>query len=507
MLKQIALSFLVFCLSTALFAQNTIPSFVTDSLDNYVNQALLKWKIPGVAVAVVKNGKVVVAKGYGVRSMDKMDKVDENTLFMIGSNTKAFTGTLMAWLEYDKKCSLNDKVIKWLPDFSMKDPWVARELNLTDILCHRIGMETFQGDFMYWTSNLSRGEVVKKFGGLTPLYGFRSKWGYTNAGFLIAGECMQKISGQTWEANLRSRIFEPLQMSRSRALASEMPLQQNIAAAHTLYFDTLKAVPYPMIDNLAPAGSISSSVNDMSHWMICLLDSGKYNGKQVIPFAAIQTTRRPQSIIGSSSSPFARTHFNLYGLGWDLLDYEGREIVSHTGGVNGFVTSVTLIPEEKLGIVVLTNTDQNAFYEALKWEIVGAYLNLPYHNFSNLYYTYVKQNATNELAQYRAQKDTIATHPKPATDLKNFEGPYINQVYGFLDIKKTGDQLKMTFEHHPNLTGKLECLGGSRFLCTYNDPIFGVKVLSFKVENSKVKSFDLHVADFVEFTPYEFVKQ
>jgi CubicO group peptidase (beta-lactamase class C family) len=491
----------------SLFSQSSTPVFVQDSLDIYINRALHDWNIPGVAVAIVKDGKLVLARGYGKQSIARDDKVDENTLFMIGSNTKAFTATLLSWLQYDKKCSLNDKVVKWLPGFTMKDPWVTGELNLADILCHRIGMETFQGDFMYWTSALTRTEVVKKFGELTPSYSFRSKWGYTNAGFLIAGECIQKISNETWKSNIKNRILIPLQMNRSIALCTEMPFQQNIAAPHTLVFDTLKLLPYKVFDNLAPAASISSSVSDMSHWLICQLDSGKYNGITVIPFPVIQETRKPRSIIGNSYSPFTHTHFSLYGLGWLLSDYEGREIVSHTGGVNGFLTSVTLLPEEKLGVVVLTNTDANEFYDALKWEIVDAYLNLPYRNYSNYYLGFFKKHSEEELSQYKAQKDTISMHIKPATDLKNFTGHYVNPIYGYLDIALTGNKLMMTFEHHPDLTGKLECLGGNRFLCTYNDPAYGIKTLPFQIENNQVKSVRLHVADFVDPTEYKFVKQ
>ena len=507
MKKLLLFTILTTCVHLLTFSQNSTPGFVKDSLDIYVNRALKKWNMPGVAVAIVKDGKVVIAKGFGKQSMARKDSVDENTLFLIGSNTKAFTSTILSWLKYENKCDLSDKVIQWLPNFKMKDPWVTKELNLTDILCHRIGMETFQGDFMYWTSALTKAEVIEKFGELTPVYGFRSKWGYTNAAFLIAGECIEKISNESWESNVRNRIFVPLEMNRTRALAKEMSSQKNIAAPHTLVFDTLKLMPYPALDNLAPAASICSSVSDMSHWLICLMDSGRYNGKSVIPLAVIKETRKPQSIIGNVDFSFNRSHFSMYGLGWELSDYEGREIVSHTGGVNGFVSSVTLLPEEKLGIVVLTNTDQNYFYEALKLEILDAYLHLPYRNYSDLYDSYYKRTSEMDLFMYKAQKDTIAMHKKPSTDMKNFTGRYVHPVYGYLDIKKTGDQLTMTFEHHPNLKGKLEYLDADRFLCTYNDPNFGIKVLPFKVENNVVKSMELSVADFIEFTTYEFVKQ
>jgi CubicO group peptidase (beta-lactamase class C family) len=389
----------------------------------------------------------------------------------------------------------------------MKDPWITKELNLTDILCHRMGMETFQGDFMYWTSDLTKEGVIEKFGMLEPEYGFRTKWGYTNAGFLIAGQCIQKISNESWESFVKTRILDPLEMKSSLVVSTDLPAGNNIAAAHTVVYDTLKLVPYPAIDNLAPAGSISSSVNDMSHWLLCQLDSGEYNGKQVIPFSVIRETRKPQSIIGGSFSIFNRTHFRLYGLGWDLTDYEGREIVSHTGGVNGFVTSVTLFPEEKLGIVVLTNTDQNYLYEALKLEIMDAYLNLPFRNYSKLYLNYIKRGSGSQLSVYKSQRDTVSMQLKPATDLKNYTGHYIHPVYGYMDISKTGNVLRMSFEHHPNLIGILESLGGNRFLCTYNDPIFGIKVIPFATEGNKVKSLKLTVAEFIEDTEYVFVKQ
>ncbi|NJK96602.1 MAG: beta-lactamase family protein [Bacteroidales bacterium] len=176
MKKQFLFFVIVSFISISLNAQHKSPPFITDSLENYINRALKQWNIPGVAIAVVKDGKVILSKGYGIKSINKQEKPDENTIFLIGSNTKAFTGTLMAWLAYDNKCTMNDKVIQWLPGFTMKDPWVTKELNLTDILSHRMGLETFQGDFMYWTSDLKPDGVIQKFGLLTPAYDFRTKW-------------------------------------------------------------------------------------------------------------------------------------------------------------------------------------------------------------------------------------------------------------------------------------------------------------------------------------------
>ncbi|HSP87131.1 MAG TPA: serine hydrolase domain-containing protein, partial [Ignavibacteriaceae bacterium] len=225
--KLLSVFVLLFALNIS--SQTKIPAFINDSLDGYVEKALTTWQIPGVAVCIVKDGEVVLSKGYGIQESGRQDKVDENTLFMIGSNTKAFTATALALLEYDGKCSLEDKVQKWLPHFTMKDPWVAKELNLTDIVSHRMGMETFQGDFMYWTSDLTMDEVIQKFGQLTPMYSFRTKWGYTNAGYAIAGKLIEKISSKKWEEFLRERVFNPLGMNNTLVLSEELKNATNFA--------------------------------------------------------------------------------------------------------------------------------------------------------------------------------------------------------------------------------------------------------------------------------------
>lgn len=489
-------------------AQNaSTPSFVKDSLDSYVEKALREWNLPGLAICIVKDGEIIM-KGYGVKELGKPDKVDENTLFMIGSNTKAMTATALAMLHEQKKLSLDDKVVKWLPNFKMKDPFVTRELNLRDLLCHRIGMETFQGDFIYWTSALTEKQAIEKFSKLTPMYSFRSRWGYTNAAFVVAGEVINAATGKTWAAFLTDSIFKPLGMDRTIALSKDLPSATNKAAAHTLDHDQkLIVIPYCNIDNLSPAGSVSSSVNDMSKWVLTLLQNGKLNDKQVISGNAIAQTRQPHSILGNSGHPFNKMNFGLYGLGWMLNDYNGKRLISHTGGVNGFVTSVTLIPEDKLGIVVLTNSDQNGLFEAVKWEILDAYLKLPYRNYAGAYGANNKQQLQSTKDVWNRKLDTVAMH-KPATlPLTAYAGQYQHEVYGWLKISAASDHLTITFEHHPNLQGKLEPLGGDRFVCTYNDPVFGRKVIPFKIENGKVKNVTLRVADFIEFTTYEFYKK
>lgn len=504
--------FLAICFVCA-FATNSnaqtteLPSFVKDSIDSYVDRALKDWQIPGICVAIVKDGKVVFSKGYGVKELGKTDKVDENTLFMIGSNTKAFTATTLAILDIEKKLSLDDKVQKWWPDFKQYDPWVAKEANIRDLLCHRLGFETFQGDFMFFDSDLTKEEVFERFGKLKPLHSFRTTWGYTNAAFGVAGEVIQKASGKSWADNVREKIFTPLGMTNSLATSAEILTAGNKSAAHTVDNGVLKKIPYGKIDNIGPAGSISSSASDMTKWMLAQLNNGRLNDRQALPAGIQQHTWFPHSILGNGGSLYNKGHFSLYGLGWMLEEYSGRKIVSHTGGVNGFVTSVTLIPEEKLGVLVFTNTDMNNLYEALKWEIVDAYLGNAYRNYSKTYLGFQSSQDKQTATMLKLKQDTIAMKRPMDLNISEYAGNYEHELYGKMTIKQENGKLIARFEHHKDLYGTLEPLGGNRFLCTYSSSLYGVRVLPFTVENGKVKSVRLTVAGFVEYTPYDFIKK
>ena len=488
-------------------AQTDGSAFLRDSLDTYVQRGLIDWKIPGVAVAVVKDGKVVAMKGYGVKELGGTDKVDENTLFMIGSNSKAFTATAIAMLDAEKKLSLDDKVTKWYPSFKLDNKSAGEQAIIRDLLCHRLGFQTFQGDFTYWTSNLTREQVIEKMAHVKAVHPFRTTWGYTNAAFVTAGQIIPKASGISWEDFLRKNLFTPLGMTRTVALSAEYSGTTNHAEPHSIVDGQIAKIPVALIDNLAPAGSIGSSVSDLSHWVMMQLNDGKYEGKQVVPEDAIAQTRTPHSIIGNGGTLYNKGHFELYGLGWGLEEYCGRKVVSHTGGVNGFVTSVTLVPEEKLGIVVLTNTDQNAFYEALKWEILDACLKNEYRNYSGVYRTFMSMREAKDKATDKAYADTIAMKKPTTLPLSAYTGNYINDLYGDMKVVQEGGELRMRFSHHPNMYAKLEPIGSDRFYATFSDPIFSKAIFPFTVKNGKVTSVTVKVADFVEATPYDFVRK
>lgn len=488
-------------------AQQRPATFVGDSLDNYVIKAMEEWQIPGAAVAVVKDGKVVLMKGYGVREMGKVEKVDTNTVFMIGSNTKAFTATALAQLQADGLLRLDDPVRKYLPQFRLHDPWIAEHAIIRDLLSHRLGFHTFQGDFMFFDSDLSSAQVMEKLSLIEPSFGFRTTWGYCNAAFLTAGEIIPKVTGKSWAQYLKDKFFEPLGMHNTIALSTDIPQAKNIAAAHTVFLGQLKKVPYGNLDNLAPAGSIGSSVADMTHWVKALLDNGRYEGREVLSGDAIMETRLPHSSLGEWGHPFNRKQFSLYGLGWFTSSYEGRLVVEHTGGVNGFVTAVRLFPEEKLGIIVLTNTESNNFYNDLTDELTDAFLHLPFRNYSRASLDNEKESRAEEVKMQETIRREIAAKPQLPVPLTAFVGNYVHPIYGKMNIRMEKDTLALRFEHHPKLVGKLLPKKVDEFWCFYNIPMYGIEETHFTVENGKVATVTTRVSGFVESTPYVFRKQ
>jgi CubicO group peptidase (beta-lactamase class C family) len=481
--------------------------FIKDSLEFYINRSLTNWRIPGAAVCIVKDGKIVLLKAYGIKELGQPNKVDENTLFMIGSNTKAFTATAIAMLQNDKKLSLDDKVTKYLPQFKIENK-PADDVLIRDLLCHRLGFQTFQGDFTFYNTNLSRSDVIKRLGMLKREYPFRTKWGYTNAAFLTVGEIIPIVYGKPWEAFLKENIFAPLGMSNTVALTADMPKSLNRTVPHTLIDGRLSPIPYAQLDGLAPAGAICSSINDMSKWVLALLNDGKVGARQVIPMAAIQATREPQDIVGSIRHLNGETNYELYGLGWFLQDYAGHRLVMHDGGVNGYLSSVTLVPQDHLGIIILTNTDQNEFFEALRWEIMDAYFKLQYRDYTDTYLAQFKNNASVEQAADKKLRDSVALNLKPTLSASSYAGKYTNDLYGSLVVTQGElNDLEIRFEHHPKMYVHLQPLGGNRFYATFSDPTLGKAVFPFIVQNGSVKGIRIKVADFVERGAYDFTKQ
>ncbi len=486
---------------------NAQPAFLKDSLDTYIARILEQWNIPGMAICVVKDGKVEVMKGYGVRDVATKAPVTDETLFMIASNSKAFTGTALAILDGENRISLDDKVTKWMPDFKLYDAYSTKEVTIRDLLCHRIGLETFQGDFLNWGSNLSRKQVIDKMRLHKPAYPFRYTYGYCNAAFLTAGEIIPLATDTSWDDFLKYRFFAPLKMTRTSTTYNGITTDANAAIPYTLFKRKLVKLAYPDLGNLGPAASINSCIKDLSHWITALLANGMYDGNQVIPRKAILLTRTPQMLVNHLSQNFPSTHFSAYGLGWELSDFAGRKMISHSGGADGFVTAVCLIPEEKLGIVVLTNSDANYMYDGVKRQIIDAYLDQPYRDYNAIYYSSFEKNTTAEIDQFSKLEDKVEANNKSKFEIASLAGKYENEVYGLMEIKIEKKQPVMYFEHHSALKGYLKYEGDNKFLCTYSSSMYGEKEIPFTMEGNVVKSCSVSVNDFIDYKVYEFVKK
>ncbi|MFD1469672.1 serine hydrolase [Hymenobacter caeli] len=482
--------------------------FVRDSLTAYVRRGLRLWNIPGLAVVVVKNGQVVASQGFGVRAVDQPEPVDANTLFMIASNTKLFTGTALAQLEEERRLNLNDPVRKYLPSYRLYDSVSTRLVSVRDLLGHHLGTRTFQGDFTFWNSDLSRAEVVAKMRTLKPVNPFRQTYGYCNSSFLAAGEIIPAVlGGKKWEDWVQQRLLTPLGMANTYPLTAGYAQRPNIARPYSNAYGPLTPLPFDALDNLAPAAGLVSCANDLAHWLRFQLDSGRYNGQRVLPWATLQRTRQPNTAISDAKSSVLPSHFSVYGLGIYTGDYNGRQIFWHTGGAYGFVTNVCFVPEEGLGLAVLTNQDNQSFFEALRYQLLDAYLGVPYVDRSRQLYNLARagrEETRHGLADMAAR---VQHKDRPAHRLSTYAGTYRNPVYGTVTVEVQGKQLLVHFSHHPNLLATLDYMDDDQFRTTYSNPAYGILPAAFGAQAGGVRTLELRVNPFLEPEPYLFTKE
>ncbi len=494
---------LLFCL----FSRSQMPSFVKDSLDGYVLQGLRDWDLPGLSIVIVKDGKVVLMKGYGVKDIATKSPVDENTLFMIASNTKLFTATSLALLETRGKLNLNDKVTKYFPGYRLYDSTTTKLVTLRDLLTHRIGTKTFQGDFTFWNTALSREEIMKRMRLLKPSQIFRQDYGYCNSCFLTAGQVIPVVTNQQWESFVQDSILTPLNMKSTLILSTGVEKQANVSLPYTTsYTGTLKQVPFDNWNNLAPAASIVSNVNDLSHWLLLQLDSGRYEGKLILPWSVLQKTRDVNIITGSRKSAAYPVHFRGYGLGLNVADYNGRQVYWHTGGAGGMVSNVCFVPEEGLGIAILTNNDNQNFFEALRYQILDAYLGVRYVNRSRQQLGGFKNELRGQVKEIEGWRARVKG-ASPDLPLPAYTGTYTNELYGDINISQTGKTLQINFTTKPDLLATLTYMNNGEWLMEYNNIEYGIFTVKFDTMNSKVKSITTKQNEFVEYDPYTFVKK
>ena len=485
-LNLIILSLLLSAGYYAVLAQDApFPGF-----DDYVNKAIRDWEVPGMAIAIVKDDRVVYAKGYGLRELGKTAPVDAHTIFAIGSSSKAFTAASIAMLVDEGKLKWDDPVTKYLPGFQLYDPYVTREMTVRDLLTHRIGLE--RGDQLWYATPYSREEVLRRIHNLVPSSSMRSKFGYQNIMFLAAGQIVPSVTGKTWDDFVTDRIFSPLGMKETGTTIRTLSKSNDVSTPHVKIDDKVQPVAWRLIDNIGPAGSINSNVIDMAQWLRLQLGKGKFDGKQLVSEASLKEMHTPQTIIrieGQYPILYPDAHFLSYGMGWFLSDFRGKKLVEHGGAIDGMRALVAMIPEKNVGVVILTNLSGTLLPQFLSYRIFDAYLGEQPKDWQAEQLPKIKALETQgKAAQEKALAERVLG-TKPSVELQNYAGTYRSEMYGDAEIEFANG--KLTAHYGPYFTGDLDHWNYDTFQVKWHDPVEGRGFMQFSLNaKGKVEAVD-----------------
>jgi CubicO group peptidase (beta-lactamase class C family) len=466
---KIFLLFVLFVFPMFIFAQNYDAKLAEINL--YAEKVRRDWNVPGFAVAIVKNDKVIFAKGYGVRTLGKPEKVDDNTIFAIASNSKAFTTAGLAILADEGKLNWDDKVTKYLPDFQMPDAFVTRELTVRDLVSHRSGLGTFSGDLLWYETTYTDDEVLSRIKYLKPVNGFRATYGYQNLMFMTAGKVLEKVSGKTWQNFVKERILMPLGMTRTTASVKD--LKDNVASPHNESGGKLRPLPPGNVDSARAAAGLNSSVAELAQWLRLQLGRGTFNGKQI--FSAKQSWEMWQQTlpiqISEGGMKFNPTrHFNGYGLGWFLNDYQGKKVVSHGGGLDGMISQTAMMPEENLGLVVLTNSE-SPVNTIMQNKIFDTMLGVAKRDWSGDYLTRTETGKKAEREEAKKLESSRLKNTKPTLANADYAGVYTSQMYGDVKISEENGKLVLRLVPAPNFVADLEHWENDKFLIKWRSSV------------------------------------
>jgi len=471
-IRAIGVLLLVLLFADPLRAQ---PTAVPADLDAYVGRAMQTFEVPGLALTIVKDGTVMLAKGYGVRKMGDPAAVDAQTLFGIASNTKIVTAAALGLLVEEGKIEWDAPVIRYLPWFQMWDPFVTRELTIRDLLVHRSGLGLGAGDLLWWpASTYDRREIARRLRFIRPATSFRSAYAYDNVLYLVAGEVIEAVSGQSWEDFVSARIVKPVGMATSNVRHSDAVRGGNVATPHARLEGQVRPIQPFDSDNTNPAGGINSNAQDMAKWLAVLLARGRLaDGSRLF---AETTWRQLTTIVTplSTNPPPPelapqRANFRGYALGLNAVDYRGQKLLTHTGGLPGYVSRLMMFPDSQLGIAVLTNQESGEAFDAIAYRVADHFLQAPATDWIA---AYQKLEQRQQAAFAETERKAVAsrdTTSKPSLPLSGYAGTYTDEWYGDIAIEQKNGGLGIRFTRTPALVGDLEHWQHDTFVVRWRD--------------------------------------
>ena len=478
-----------------------------EQIDLIVNQTISAFQVPGAAIAIVKDGKTIHLKGYGVSNLDTNEPVNEKTVFKIASNTKAFTTAALAVLVERKKLNWDDKVVKYLPNFKMYDPWVSKEFNVRDLLVHRSGLRIGAGDLMLWPepTKFTRQDVIENLRHLKPVAGFRDEYAYDNLLYIVAGELIAKVSGMSWETFVELQLFTPLQMERCFAGGIATENQTNIAAPHAIVENKLIVLDKYVINNktslMAAAGGIKCSAEDLAKWVKLQLNQGKINAKNKLVSKRLFSKEQSDILwkpvttlpLSDELRQLDKTTYRSYALGWRISDFFGYRSVSHTGMLGGFMSQIILLPELNVGIVILTNQQSSDARNSLARGLLQKFVpqaNNP-ANVSGTKVDWVKYySKEREIKNSTKKKDITSDNNYQEIKIDTEQlltdrlGQYKDVWFGDVVLEKVGIDIVFRSIKSPRMIGKIYAHDSNRWWVKWDDRSFDADAwLNFKLND------------------------
>ena len=471
--KLFLLTFILFVFTFSISAQPITSS----QIDALVERTLKTFDVPGIAVAVVKDGKIIHEKGYGVVSLNTMQKVNEHTRFGIASNSKAFTVAALGILVDEGKLKWDDRVTDYIPEFKLYAPYVTENFTIRDLLTHRSGLGLGAGDLMIWPdgSTFSLKDIIHNLRYLKQVSDFRTKYDYDNLLYIVAGEVVARVSGMKWEDFIQTKIMDPLQMAESAPNYDLLKNKENVIDPHAPVNGKVQVIHRDWKYVADAAGGIYSSVHDMSKWIIMQMNNGKYGEglkNQLLTEKTHEEMWTPQTIIPVHGTSNYNTHFASYGLGWFLSDENGYKVPTHTGGLAGIVTQVTLIPELKLGIIVFTNQQSGAAFTAITNTIKDSYYGIKGKDRVKQYHDQAEtRDAKAEKITDKIWADINAEEQKNTTktDFSKYAGTYTDPWFGDVVISVKNGKPWFDSNNSPRLSGEMLAYKGNTFIVKWND--------------------------------------